>query len=176
MSTSKVYTIGGKNYIFKLTLRQSEMLGPLMYELVRECPETFSSAENMAEGLRKKFEITNGGDKNEIFQDIKEEMVKAFQSIIKLKLRTWLQKKNYITEILAVVLVPEDGKFQVADVEIRKALFADSLDLDNDTDRAIVDEVIDYFFTRNGVLANATPIFSFPAMTATSSASSQSES
>jgi regulator of RNase E activity RraA len=88
---------------------------------------------------------------------VQDEVVTMFQNIVKLKLRTWLQKNKYISRMLATLLVPDGDKFREETIDERTAFFANVIDLDNDTDASMVEEVIDHFFMRSGVSGTITP-------------------
>jgi hypothetical protein len=154
----KVIVINNQNYNFKLSLRQSELLGPIMSDLIRECPEALSGQNEIIANVKEKFETIGGSkEQKEIMSAVQDEVVTMFQNIVKLKLRTWLQKNKYISRMLATLLVPDGDKFREETIDERTAFFANVIDLDNDTDASMVEEVIDHFFMRSGVSGTITP-------------------
>jgi len=159
------YTIGGKSYIFRLSLWQSELLGPLLSELLVACPEALNSSSDVITSVQQKLQSLPGSpDQKKIMNVIEGEVVKTFQNIIKLKLRAWLQKNKYESRILATLLVPEGEKFNEGNIPALEKLFGQEIDLDNDEDARTVDEVIGHFFRRSGVYGTSTPRSSVPEM------------
>jgi hypothetical protein len=157
METRK-YSFGGKNFIFRLSLRQSELLGPMMNDLIRECPELLSSQEETIVNIKQKFEAAATGEENkEIMKAVQDQVVNAFQNILKLKLRSWLLKGKHVSRMLAILLVPEGLAFDEENIDDRTKFFAETIDLEDEMQAAKVDEVIDYFFQKSGVFGRSTP-------------------
>lgn len=162
---SKQFTLQEKLYNYRYSLLQSEILSPVISELVQDIPDVLSSPEQMINAISDKLDVSisqSSEQQKEILATVKKEVVDKFQSILKLRLRNWLDRKHYVRKILAVVLIPSDEEFDETKVEEREKSFG-ALDLENEDDVRTVDEVIDYFFTKIGVCTHATPTSLSPA-------------
>jgi len=137
------YTIGGKNFVFGLTLEQDELLGVMAFDMISEVPDSLTGASdgmiNVAnEKTSKKEKLTS--------------MVSVAMDMI--KVHAWIYKKGYARKILAAVLIPEGSEFDASKVDELERFFS------KNATREIANEVINFFFTRSGAFGVGMPVFS----------------
>ncbi|MBI2428733.1 MAG: hypothetical protein HYV29_08065 [Ignavibacteriales bacterium] len=165
--------IGGKKFVAALSLRQDELLAPIILEMVKECPHALSHAgESTLDILSKlrdgqsQVKALKSGDTSAIDLDaIKkniEETQKASVSIAMdmITVQAWIYSKGYAKRIMAIILVLDGEKFDETKIYEREEFFGEH------ADRNTANEVISFFLTRSGVFGIGTRASS-PMETAT---------
>lgn len=164
--------IDGKKFVVILSLRQDELLAPIVLELLKEIPDSLSHASestfDVLAKLRESQEhitaLTSGDQERIDHEAIRkniEETQKASVAIAMdmLKVQTWIYAKGYAKRILAILLVPEGEAFDESKISMHEELFAVH------ADRETANEAINYFFQRSGVFGIGTRAFSRKAPT-----------
>lgn len=132
----KKYTIGGKTYVFSLTLEQDELLAPIVQEMLKECPDALQGA------TEKLVELGGGAT---AVSDAQKALVSI--SLDMMRVNAWVYAKKYARRILAILLVPLGKDFEEADVPEREKEMA------KHATREVAAEVINSFFMRSGAFA-----------------------
>jgi hypothetical protein len=159
--------VDGKKYIASISLRQDELLAPIVSEMLKECPDSLTHAgestidilAKLREGQEHITSLTSGDQERIDHEAIRkniEETQKASVAIAMdmLKVQTWIYAKGYAKRILAILLVPEGEVFDESKISMREELFAVH------ADRETANEAINYFFQRSGVFGIGTRAFS----------------
>lgn len=152
MEPRKFYYINEKRFVFSLTLEQDELLAPIVRRMLEECPDALTTAtrsllevarETVADPASRKPERTA----DEIRRSQEDHMLSMTLDLV--KVNAWIYEKRLAREILAIVLVPEGGSFNEADLPERQLFMA------HHATRDVASEVINHFFMRSGVFGVA---------------------
>lgn len=156
--------INNKLYDCRITLRQDELLAPIIQELLNEIPESLEHAgrsvmnvfRNLQEG-NAHIESLKSGDPEQIDLDAIRKNIESTHStsvmiaMDMIKVQAWIYAKGYAKRIMAIILVPAGEEFNENNIAAQEELFGRT------ADRETANEVINYFFQRSGVFGIGIP-------------------
>jgi hypothetical protein len=158
--------IAGKKFNLSLTLRQDELLAPIVTEMLKEIPDAFAHAGEQTIGLLANFtrsqeimgDLTSGKLEQIDLKEVRETilaMQKATVSVAMdmIKATAWIYSKGYASKMMAILLVPENAKFDETKISELAKFFAEN------ADREKANEVVNFFFQRSGVFGIGTQAF-----------------
>jgi hypothetical protein len=164
--------ISDKKYIATISLRQDELLAPIIYEMMNECPDTINHTNkstldilgNLREGQHHVEALASGDDSKIDLSEIKKNIEATQSSTVAVAMdmimvNAWIYSKGYASKIMSILLVPEGEKFDESKIPALQELFGAQ------ASREIANEVINYFFQRSGVFGIGMQAFSPKAAT-----------
>lgn len=149
------YSIGGKNFHFKLGLAQDELMASLIDEMFVEHPEIAETTSKMIDLIKEKKSDKSA---EEIENDRRRYAVDI--SINTVRLNTWILKKKYGRKILAILLTEEGKEFDEAEIAGKEMFMA------KHAPRETVLEVMLFFFQRSVAFMSVTDQYSHEETTA----------
>lgn len=136
------FVINDKTFVFGITLEQDELLGEIVYNMIKEVPDTLTKA---SEGMIDASDVSKSVDqKMRTIVNVALDMIKV---------HAWIYMKGYAKRILAIILVPEGEEFDASKVDERAIFFG------KHADRETANEVINFFFQRSGAFGIGTQAF-----------------
>lgn len=150
--------IGGIKYVCSISLRQDELLAPIILELLKEIPDAISHAGEsslqilgkLREGQAHVEALTSADPSKIDLKAIQENILETQRSSVAvamdmMRVQAWIYSKGYAKRIMALLMVPMGEPFNEAVVKELEEFFA------LHADRETANEVINFFFQRSGV-------------------------
>lgn len=161
-------TVNDKKFIVVITLRQDELLAPIILQLLTEQPAALTHAgekvievfSQVRDGQEHINALLSGNPEQIDLQAIRKNIEETQKSSVSIamdmmKATAWIYSKGFAKRIMAILLVPEGETFDETKIAEREEYFGKF------AGRAEANAVITYFFQRSGVFGIGTAAF-FP--------------